>query len=134
MSTTPQTIDEYLVPLSTEKRAALQKLRRAIKSAAPKAEECISYGVPGFRLGGRLLVSFGAAANHCAFYPGAHPIGAHKHELKRYDTSKGTVRFQADSPLPATLVRKLVKTRIAEYAGKQPIPERRTKRSLRGSS
>ena len=134
MSTTPQTIDEYLAPLSTEKRIALQKLRRAIKSAAPKAEECISYQIPGFRLGGRSLVSFGAAANHCAFYPGAHPIKEHKHELKRYDTSKGTIRFQADSPLPATLVRKLVKTRIAEYAGKKPIPERRTKRSLRDSS
>ena len=134
MSTRPQTIDEYLAPLSTEKRVALEKLRRAIKSAAPKAEECISYQIPGFRLGGRLLVSFGAAAKHCAFYPGAHPIEAHKHELKRYDTSKGTIRFQTDSPLPATLVRKLVKTRIAEYAGKRTIPESRTKRSLRPSS
>src|SRR6267142_2818479 len=114
MSAKPKTIDEYLAPLSKEKRAALEKLRRAIKSAAPKAEECISYQLPAFRLGGRLLVAFGAAANHCAFYPGAHPVQAHKNELKAYDTSKGTIRFQADSPLPATLVRKLVKTRIAE--------------------
>ncbi len=116
MSTKPETIDEYLAPLSNEKRAALEKLRRAIKSAAPKAEECISYQVPGFRLGGRLLVSFGAAANHCAFYPGAFPVEVHKDELKAYDTSKGTIRFQADSPLPTTLVRKLVETRVAEYA------------------
>jgi uncharacterized protein YdhG (YjbR/CyaY superfamily) len=116
----PQTIDEYLAPLSNEKRVALEKLRRVIKSAAPKAEECISYGIPGFRLNGRLLVSFGAAANHCAFYPGAHPVEAHKEELKAYGTSKGTIRFPADSPLPATLVRKLVKTRIAQYAAKQP--------------
>jgi uncharacterized protein YdhG (YjbR/CyaY superfamily) len=113
----PQTIDEYLAPLSDEKRAALEKLRRAIKAAAPKAEECISYQIPAFRLGGRLLVAFGAAVNHCAFYPGAHPVEAHKDELKPYDTSS----FQADSPLPATLVRKLVKTRIAEHAAKQPI-------------
>jgi uncharacterized protein YdhG (YjbR/CyaY superfamily) len=110
----PQTIDEYLAPLSREKRAALQKLRRAIKSAAPKAEECISYQMPAFRLGRRMLVWFGAGANHCAFYPGAFPIQAHKDELKSYRTSKGTIRFPADRPLPATLVRKLVKTRIAE--------------------
>jgi uncharacterized protein YdhG (YjbR/CyaY superfamily) len=120
MSAKPQTIDEYLAPLSNEKRTALEKLRRAIKSAAPKGEECISYQVPAFRLGERLLVAFGAAAHHCAFYPGAFPIGAHKDELKAYDTSKGTIRFQADSPLPVKLVRKLVKTRIAEKAAQQP--------------
>src|SRR6266496_3892529 len=70
MSAKPRTIDEYLAPLSFEKRDALAKLRRAIRSAAPKAEECISYQIPSFRLGGRMLVAFGAAANHCAFYPG----------------------------------------------------------------
>ncbi len=119
MSAKPQTIDEYLAPLSSEKRAALEKLRRAIKSAAPKAEECISYQIPAFRLGGRLLVAFGAAENHCALYPGAFPVQAHKDELRGYDTSKGTIRFQADRPLPATLVRKLVKTRIAEHAARK---------------
>ena len=128
MSAKPQTIDEYLAPLSNEKRAALEKLRRAIKSAAPKAEECISYDIPAFRLGGRLLVAFGAAAKHCAFYPGAHPVKAHQDELKAYDTSKGTIRFPADSPLPATLVRKLVKTRIAEYAAKQTAAADRSTR------
>jgi len=121
MSAKPQTIDAYLAPLSKEKRAALEKLRRAIKSAAPKAEECISYQLPAFRLGGRMLVAFGAWANHCAFYPGAHPLEAYKDELKSYDTSKGSIRFQANSPLPATLVRKLVKTRIAEYAAQKPL-------------
>jgi uncharacterized protein YdhG (YjbR/CyaY superfamily) len=121
MSAKPQTIDEYLAPLSNEKRAALEKLRKAIKSAAPKAEECISYQIPAFGLGGRLLVAFGAAANHCAFYPGAFPVEAHKDELKAYDTGKGTIRFQADSPLPATLVRKLVKTRIAEKAARRSL-------------
>jgi uncharacterized protein YdhG (YjbR/CyaY superfamily) len=119
MSAKLQTIDQYLAPLTNEKRAALEKLRRAIKSAAPEAEECISYQIPAFRLGGRLLVAFGAAANHCAFYPGARPVEAHEDELRAYDTSKGTVRFRADSPLPATLVRKLVKTRIAEQAARQ---------------
>jgi uncharacterized protein YdhG (YjbR/CyaY superfamily) len=117
MSPKPETIDEYLAALSEEKRGALEKLRRAIRSAAPKAEECISYRIPAFRLGGRLLVSFGAAANHCSFYAGALPVETHEEELETYDTSKGTIRFQADRPLPAALVRKLVKTRIAEYGG-----------------
>jgi uncharacterized protein YdhG (YjbR/CyaY superfamily) len=112
----PKTIDEYLAAVSPNKRAALKKLRKAIKSAAPKAEECISYQIPAFRLNGKTLVAFGAAANHCAFYSGAFPIKAYKNELKAYDTSKGTIRFQADNPLPAALVRKLVKTRIAEHA------------------
>lgn len=116
MTDKPRTIDEYLAPLSSEKRAALQKLRSAIKAAAPRAEECISYQIPAFRLGGRLLVAFGAAANHCAFYPGSYPVETHRDELKTYGTSKGTVRFPAESPLPAALVQKLVKTRIAEHA------------------
>jgi uncharacterized protein YdhG (YjbR/CyaY superfamily) len=121
----PQTIDEYLARLSDEQRAALEKLRRDIKSAAPKAEECISYQIPGFRFGGRLLVSFGAAENHCAFYPGALPVETHKDELKAYKTSKGTIRFQADSPLPATLVRKLVKSRDRGVRRQEPSAERR---------
>lgn len=128
MSAKPQTIDEYLAPLSNEKRAALEKLRRAIKSAAPRAEECISYQIPTFRLGGKMLVSFAAWANHCAFYAGLFPLKTHKDELKAYDTSKGTIRFPADSPLPATLVRKLVKTRIAEHATKKSKATKGAKR------
>ena len=112
----PRTIDEYLATLSVGKRAALQKLRRAIKSAAPEAEECISYQIPAFRFRGRILVWFGAATNHCSFYPGAHPIKVLEDELEGYETSKGTIRFPEDASLPATLVRKLVKARIAEQA------------------
>jgi uncharacterized protein YdhG (YjbR/CyaY superfamily) len=120
----PQTIDEYLAPLSNEKRGALERLRRAIRSAAPKAQECISYEIPAFRIDGRLLVAFGAAANHCAFYPGAYPIKAHKGELEAYGTSKGTIRFPVRSPLPAKLVRKLVKARISEHAARKPAAAR----------
>src|SRR6266487_5626610 len=69
----PKTRDDYLAALSDGKRAALETLRRAIKAAAPEAEECISYQLPAFRLNGKLLVAFGAAANHCAFYPGSSP-------------------------------------------------------------
>jgi uncharacterized protein YdhG (YjbR/CyaY superfamily) len=114
-----KTIDEFLAHLNADKRTALEKLRKTIRAAVPKAEECISYGVPSFRLDGKLLVAYGAGAKHCAFYPGAHPIEVHKDELKAYSTSKGTVRFPADSPLPVALVRKLVKTRIAEHAARK---------------
>ncbi len=109
-----KTIDEYLAGLSDDQRAALERLRTIIRAAAPGAEECISYQLPAFRLDGKCLVWFGAAANHCAIYG---VVGAHKDELKDYDTSgKGTIRFQPDHPLPATLVRKLVKALIAKNA------------------
>jgi uncharacterized protein YdhG (YjbR/CyaY superfamily) len=109
----PQSHDAYLAALSADKRAALEKLRRQIQMAAPKAEECMSYGIPGFRLNGKLLVSYGAATKHCAFYPGSI-VQRFKKELKNYDTSKGTIRFSAEEPLPGALVRKIVKARIAD--------------------
>ncbi|PYU91459.1 MAG: hypothetical protein DMG08_15195 [Acidobacteria bacterium] len=114
MAARPKTIDEYLAALSEDKRAALEKLRKTIRAAAPKAEECISYQLAAFRQNG-MLVAFGATTNHCAFYlMSSSTVEAHKDELKDYDTSKGTIRFQADKPLPVALVRKLVKARIAE--------------------
>ena len=112
----PETVDDYLGRLTSEQRAALEKLRRAIRSAAPRAEECISYQIPAFRLDGRMLVWFHAASKHLSFFPGAAPIKQYEAELARYETSKGTVRFSADEPLPATLVKKLVKARIAEHS------------------
>jgi uncharacterized protein YdhG (YjbR/CyaY superfamily) len=119
MPAKPKTIDEFLAAISAEKRAALEKLRKAIRAAAPKAEECINYGVPAFRLDGKFLVAFGAGVNHCAFYPGSYPIETHEIDLKAYSTSKGTIRFQADKPMPAALVRKLVKTRIAQHSARR---------------
>ncbi len=111
----PKTIDEYLAALSDDQRAALEKLRKAIQAAAPKAEECISYGMPSFRLDGKTLMAFRAAPNHCALHPmSGSTVAAHKDDLKDYDTSKGTIRFQPNKPLTAALVRKLVKARIAE--------------------
>jgi uncharacterized protein YdhG (YjbR/CyaY superfamily) len=114
----PTSIDDYLSRLTPDKRAALEKLRRAIKAAAPRVEECISYQLPAFRLDGKVLVWFGAATNHCSFFPGAAPIKAHAADLEKYETSKGTIRFSPDQPLPATLVRKLVKTRVEEFSHK----------------
>jgi uncharacterized protein YdhG (YjbR/CyaY superfamily) len=117
--TTAKTIDEYLAALSDDKRAALEKLRKTIRAAAPKAEECISYQLAAFRQNG-MLVAFGATANHCAFYlMSSSTVEAHQDELKDYDTSQGTIRFPADKPLPVALVRKLVKARLAENVGRR---------------
>ena len=116
MKAKPKNIDSYLAALSDDKRAALEKLRKTIKTVAPKAEECISYGLCAFRQDG-MLVAFGATPSHCAFYlMSSTMVEAHKNDLKGYDTSKGTIRFQPDKPLPAALVRKLVKARLAENA------------------
>ena len=112
----PKTHDDYLKTVSDDKRAALEKLRKSIKAAAPEAEECISYQLPAFRLNGKLLVAYGAAASHCAFYSGC-VLKALKDERKDYDTGKGTLRFRADEPLPPALVRKLVKLGIAKEGG-----------------
>jgi len=118
MATKPTTFDECLAAVSDDKRAALEKLRKVIRAAAPKAEECVSYGLAAFRLDGRPLVALGATAKHCAFYlMSGSIVDTHKDELADYDTSKGTIRFAADKPLPAALVKKLVKARIAENAG-----------------
>lgn len=120
MPTGPQTIDEYLATLNAEQRAALEKLRRDIRAALPEGEECISYQLPSFRVGGRYLLSFGAAAKHCSFFPGVAPIEACREELAAYGLSKGTIRFSAESPLPAALVRKLVKIQLAAKIAPQP--------------
>jgi uncharacterized protein YdhG (YjbR/CyaY superfamily) len=118
MAGKPQTIDEYLAAVSDDQRAALEVLRETIRAAAPGAEECISYQLPAFRLHGRLLVGFGATTKHCALYlMSSSTMKAHEDELRGYDTSKGTIRFQPDKPLPAALVRRLVEARIAENAG-----------------
>ena len=108
-------VEDYLADVSPEARATLEKLRQTIKAVAPNAVEVISYQVPTFKLDGRMLVSYAAFKNHCSFFPGAAPIKAHQDELKSYQTSKGTIRFATGKPLPAALVKKLVRTRIKEH-------------------
>ena len=110
----PKSIDDYLARVPDEARATLEKLRQTIKAVAPKAVEVISYQMPTFKLGGRMLVSFAAFKNHCSFFPGAAPIKAHEKELKSYEISKGTIRFPTNKVLPASLVKKLVRARIEE--------------------
>jgi len=107
-------VDDYLSRLPKASRNALENLRRTIKSIVPEAVEVISYQIPTFKYKGRMLVSYAAFSEHCSFFPGAHPIEVHQDKLSSYETSKGTVRFLVSKPLPAALVKKLVKTRIEE--------------------
>jgi len=115
MSKTPESPGSYLAALSADKRRALEKLRKDIKAVAPKAEECISYAIPAFRLNGRLLVGFAAWSNHCSFYPmSSKTLKKLRNELRNFQTSKGTLRFSPDKPMPVSLVKKLLKARISE--------------------
>lgn len=114
MPTKPKSPDEYLAALPADKRNALEQLRRTIRAAAPGAEECISYSLPAFRQNGP-LVGYGATSKHCAFYlMSGSTVEAHRDALAGYDTSKGTIRFAPDQPLPDALVHTLVQARIAE--------------------
>lgn len=114
MNAPPADIDVYLAAVPADARAALEKLRRTIRSAAPKAVEVISYRIPTFRYHGG-LVAFAAFKNHCSFFPMSYAtIAAHRDELAPWYAAKGTIRFTVDRPLPAALVRKMVKARIAE--------------------
>jgi uncharacterized protein YdhG (YjbR/CyaY superfamily) len=108
-------VDDFLAQLAPEQRAALEDLRARIHAAAPGATELINYGVPMLRLNGRNLVSFAAGRQRCSFYVQSPAVmEAHADELRDFKTSKGTVHFTPDKPIPADLVTKLVKARIEE--------------------
>jgi uncharacterized protein YdhG (YjbR/CyaY superfamily) len=108
-------IDAMLAGLPADQRDALQSLRETIAAAAPDAVEAMSYGAPAFRYRDHPLVSYGAAKNHCAFYVmSPEVIVANAAEIEAFDTSKGTIRFTPAEPLPAEVVTRLVRARMAE--------------------
>jgi uncharacterized protein YdhG (YjbR/CyaY superfamily) len=111
----PATIDAYLSTVKGEKRAALEALRRTIRSVVPEAEECISYRVPAFRLGERIVAGFAATSKGCSYFPfSGRTLRTLAGELAEYEQTKGALHFDPAEPLPAALVRKLIRTRIAE--------------------
>ena len=115
----PKNVDEYLAHVPEPARSTLNRVRAAIRSALPpEATEAISYGIPTFKYKGP-LVWFAAFSNHCSLFPGSSAVKAFQNELKDFPTSKGTIRFPVDKPLPAALVKKLVKARIAENERKK---------------
>jgi uncharacterized protein YdhG (YjbR/CyaY superfamily) len=118
-------MDEYLAPLPPDARAALEGLRAVIKAAAPAATETISYQIPTFKHAGRMLVGFAAAKNHCTFHVMSTAVmDAHAAELEGFATGKGSVRFVPGKPLPAELVARLVRARIAENEAARRVRRR----------
>jgi uncharacterized protein YdhG (YjbR/CyaY superfamily) len=115
----PKNVDEYLAGVPEPARTALNKIRAAIRSAVPpEATETISYRMPAFKHKG-VLVWFAAFSNHCSLFPTASVIEAFKDELKGFSTSKGTIHFPTDKPVPAALIKKLVKARVAQNESKK---------------
>jgi len=115
----PKNVDEYLAGVPEPARSTLSRIRSVIRSALPpEATETISYGMPAFKHHG-VLVWFAAFSDHCSLFPTASVIEALKNELKGFSTSKGTIHFPTDKPLPAALVRKLVKARVVQNESKK---------------
>jgi len=115
----PQNVNEYLASVPEPARGTLNKMRAAIRSAVPpEATETISYRIPAFKHNG-VLVWFAAFSTHCSLFPTASVIEAFKNELKGFSTSKGTIHFPTDKPLPITLIKKLVKARVAQSESKE---------------
>jgi uncharacterized protein YdhG (YjbR/CyaY superfamily) len=112
-------VEEYLSLFPEKQRKELVKIRKAITDTAPKAEEAISYGMPGYKLNG-VLVYFGGFKTHCSFFPaGNSVIKKFSEELKDYKTSKGTIQFPLNQSIPVLLIKKMVKERIIENEIKQ---------------
>jgi|SRR5271169_665496 len=115
----PKNVDEYLADVPEPARSTLKKLRATIQSAVPpEATETISYRIPAFKYKG-VLVWFAAFSNHCSLFPTASVIESFKNELNGFSTSKGTIQFPNDKPLPTALIRKLVKARVAQVESKK---------------
>ena len=110
----PKTVDEYFAAVPEPARGALQQIRAAIRSVVPPdATEIISYKIPAFRHK-KVLVWYAAFANHCSLFPTAAVIEAFKDELKGFSTSKGTIHFPLDKPMPLELIKRMVRARVAE--------------------
>jgi uncharacterized protein YdhG (YjbR/CyaY superfamily) len=121
-----KTFDDYLNALPNDQKEALEKMRQVIKGIVPEAEEGISYGLAAFRLNGKPLVALGGADQHCAFYPmSSSTVAAFQTELKGFQTSTGTIRFQASNPIPDPLLQKLVMARIAENEARSPAGQKK---------
>ncbi len=108
-------VDRYLETLDEPKRGTLEALRRSILEVVPEAEQCISYGVPAFKLHGKTVAGFAAFKGHLSYLPHSGSVlPTLSDELARYDMTKGSLHFAIDKPLPKRLVRKLITTRLRQ--------------------
>lgn len=111
-----ESVAAYFAALAPERRAKLEALRKVLKAFLPKAEECISYGIPAFRHTEGVVVYYAAMKNHLSFFPTSYPIEACKADLAGYKTSRGTVQLPLDAPPPKALLKKLVRVRLRQMA------------------
>lgn len=118
----PSTVNEYLEALPADVHTLLAGIRKTIRTTAPKAEEVISYGIPGYKYHG-MLVFFAAFKNHCSFFPGSSMLEQFGKEAEKYKTSKGTLQFTVEDPLPLSLVKKIVKERMLQNETKAKLKE-----------
>ena len=126
----PTTIDEYIAEFPTDVQPLLEKVRAAIRKAAPKAEEAIKYQMPTFVLNGN-LIHFAGYNNHIGLYPGSKPIAEFKDELTRYETSKGTVRLPLDKAIPAGLIGKITKFCVKRNTEKAAAKKHKKHKEIR---
>lgn len=115
----PKNVDEYLKSFTGQQKETLEKIRSIIRAAAPKAEEVISYGMPGYKQNG-MIAYFAGFKKHCSYFPGSYAVMMQfEKELKSYNVSKGTIQFPIDKPLSSSLIKKLVAAKIKENETKQ---------------
>lgn len=117
---TSNTIDEYIAQYPKEVQLVLEKMRKTIHEVVPEASENISYGIPTFKLNGN-LVHFGAFKKHVGFFPGSSGVAAFQKELTQYVTSKGTIQFQLNEPIPYDLIKKITEFRVKEQLKKNKL-------------
>jgi uncharacterized protein YdhG (YjbR/CyaY superfamily) len=135
VSKRPETIDDYLATVTPLRRAALERLRRAIRAVVPDAEECISYAMPAFRHRGHVIAGFQATAKGCSYYPfSGATLSSLSSDLAAYERTKSALHFAPERPLPAALVKRLIKARVAELpAPTKAAPRTARRRSARGT-
>ena len=124
-----KTVDEYIADRPKEVQLTLQKIREAIRKAAPQATEGIGYGMPAYKLHG-VLVYFASYKTHIGFYPGAGGVEAFRKEIARYDTSKGTIQFPLDKPVPLGLISQIVKFRVKQNLEKEEMKKLAEKKKV----
>jgi len=113
-ASSPKTVDDYLKQFPEPQKTTLEKVRKAIRDAAPQAEEIISYGIAGYKLNGPVAY-FAGFKNHCSYFPGSYGvIKSFQKELESYEISKGTIHFPVNKPLPAALIKKMILAKIKE--------------------
>ncbi|MDP1711361.1 MAG: DUF1801 domain-containing protein [Candidatus Nanopelagicaceae bacterium] len=116
---TKKEVDLYLSKVPEPQRSTLKELRKLIRAALPKAEECLSYNMPAYKVEGQVIAGFASAKKHCSYYPfSGRTLATLSAEVSKYVTTKGSLHFAVDKCIPATLVNKLVKTRIKEVEAK----------------